>query len=186
MVRIAICVKQRNHFDTKLFGFLNGNLLADWVHNEKCFWKAFHRPETRQVPVDLGPFASQLRNHLLGVTGGLFAIQNPLQLFKTFQTTTNRHEVRQCPTQPALCHIRHATASGLLHDRIRRLTLRANEQNQTIVRCHPIEELRATQQAADGFLQVDDVNQVTLAVNVRLHLRIPAAGAASEVYASFD
>ena len=39
---------------------------------------------------------------------------------------------------------------------------------------------------ADGFLQVDDMNQVALAVDVRLHLRIPPTGTVAEVHASLE
>ena len=39
---------------------------------------------------------------------------------------------------------------------------------------------------ADGFLDVDDVDEVAAAVDVRPHFRVPAAGAVSEVDARLD
>ena len=44
----------------------------------------------------------------------------------------------------------------------------------------------ATEHAADGFPQVNDMNEVALAVNVRPHLRVPTAGPVAEVYAGLD
>src|SRR5207248_6399460 len=44
----------------------------------------------------------------------------------------------------------------------------------------------AAEQAADGFPQVDDVDQVALAVDVRPHLRVPPAGPVAEVNSGLD
>ena len=49
-----------------------------------------------------------------------------------------------------------------------------------------LKNLVAREQAPHGFLQVDDMNQVPLAVDVRLHLRVPAAGPVAEVHAGID
>ena len=42
------------------------------------------------------------------------------------------------------------------------------------------------QHAANRFLQVDDVNQIALAENIRLHLRVPPAGPMAEMHAGID
>ena len=42
------------------------------------------------------------------------------------------------------------------------------------------------EQTTDGLTQVDDVDQIALAVNVRPHLGVPPAGAVSEVDAGLD
>ena len=46
---------------------------------------------------------------------------------------------------------------------------------------HAVEELDRAKQAADRFFQVDNMNQVALAVDVRLHLGVPPAGAVAVV-----
>ena len=48
------------------------------------------------------------------------------------------------------------------------------------------QELVGPQQAAHRFAQIDDMNEIALAVNIRPHLRIPAAGAMAEMNAGLD
>ena len=49
-----------------------------------------------------------------------------------------------------------------------------------------LKNLVAREQSPHGLLEVDDVNQVPLAVDVRLHLRVPAAGPVAKVHAGVD
>ena len=53
-----------------------------------------------------------------------------------------------------------------------------------------LDQLLGPQQALDGFSHIDDVNHVPLAVDVRLHLRVPARDAMAEmdtgVHEGFD
>ena len=48
------------------------------------------------------------------------------------------------------------------------------------------EELDCAEQAADGLFQVDNVNQVALAVDIRLHFGVPPAGAVTVMDAGID
>ena len=50
----------------------------------------------------------------------------------------------------------------------------------------PVQIPLGSQQAADGFFDIDDVNQISAAINVRPHLRIPLTRAVSEVNTGFQ
>src|SRR5205085_1971865 len=64
--------------------------------------------------------------------------------------------------------------------------LGAHEHYQAAARDDLRDVLVGPQQAADGFAQVDDVDQVPLAVDVRPHLRVPPAGSVPVVDARFE
>ena len=103
------------------------------------------------------------------------------ELLEPLEPAADRPEIGQRPAQPPLGHVGHAGAVALLDDRLGRLPLGADEQDQAVGRGHAVEELDRAKQAADRFFQVDDMNQVALAVDVRLHLGVPPAGAVAVV-----
>ena len=156
------------------------------IDDHQRLGQPIHVPDAGEVAVDLGPLAGERRDHLLRVAGRLFAVEDRFQFFQSFQPTADRPEVRQRAAEPALGHIRHPTAGRFFNDRLGRLPLRSHEQDQAVLRGHPVEELAGAEQSPDGFFQVNDMNQVALAVNIRLHLRVPAARAMSEMNARID
>ncbi len=127
------------------------------------------------------PLAGQGRDHLLGVGQRLLAVQGILELLEPLEPAADGPKVGEGPSQPPLGHIGHAGASALLDDRLGRLPLGADEQDQAVGRRHAVEKLDRAQQPADRFFQVNNMNQVALAVDVRLHLRVPPAGAVAIV-----
>ena len=77
-------------------------------------------------------------------------------------------------------------ALGFALDDFLGLALGADEEHEPALADDLLEVAMSAEQAANGFAQVDDVDQVSLAVNVRPHLRVPAAGAVSVVDAGVD
>ena len=72
------------------------------------------------------------------------------------------------------------TVKGLL--RAKRLV----QQTVASGRDRLLDETLGKQEALDGLLHIDDVNHVALAVDVRLHLRVPTRNAVAEVNAGVD
>ena len=66
------------------------------------------------------------------------------------------------------------------------LTFGADEKDQAAVAHDLRDEFFGSQQSANRFADVDDVNLVLTAVNIGPHFWIPAAGTVPEVHASFD
>ncbi len=66
------------------------------------------------------------------------------------------------------------------------LPLGADEQHVLAAGDGVLHQLLGAEEALDGFLHIDDVNHVPLAVDVRLHLGIPAADAMTEMNAGVD
>ena len=109
-----------------------------------------------------------------------------LQLFQAAQTAADRAEVGERAAQPAIADERHAAAHALLLDGVAGLALRPHEQDQAPLGRHALQVLSGTQQAADGFANVDNMDQVAAGINIRPHLRVPPAGAVAKVDPGFN
>jgi len=75
----------------------------------------------------------------------------------------------------------HADGRGVLLYGFAGLTLRAHQQHVLAARDHLRQKFLRQQDALEGFLDVDNVDEVPLAEDVRLHLGVPAADAVTEV-----
>ena len=75
---------------------------------------------------------------------------------------------------------------GLFGDRLLGLLLGADEQDLVAMLGDLAHEVVGRSEVADGLLQVDDVDAVAGAEDVRLHLRIPARGLVAEVNAGLQ
>src|SRR5690606_5449428 len=95
-------------------------------------------------------------------------------------------EVGQGPAQPAAGHEELAGAEGLLTDDVLRLLLGTDEEDRLAARGHVGHEAERRPRHVDRLLQVDDVDAVAGTEDVRLHLRVPAAGLVTEVHARLE
>ena len=66
------------------------------------------------------------------------------------------------------------------------LTLGADKQDVALVRSQFAHELHRILIHRQGFFQVDDVNLVAVAENIRRHLGVPVTGLVSEMDARFQ
>src|SRR5206468_3195163 len=88
--------------------------------------------------------------------------------------------------EPALRDIVHAAALGFFFDGMSRLALGADEENILAFTDSLLDQTLGKQEALHGLFHIDDVNHVALAVNVRLHLRVPTRTAVSEMHAGIN
>src|SRR5207302_103938 len=88
--------------------------------------------------------------------------------------------------QPALVYVIHLAACGLFRHRFLRLAFGTDEQYVLSLRGHLAHESGRVLKHLQGLLQVDNVDSVTFAEDVFLHLWIPALGLVPEVNACFE
>jgi hypothetical protein len=134
-----------------------------------------------EVAVDLAHLATHAGLDLLGELLHRPLALEALELLETLETATDRRVVGQRAADPTLGHDRHAAALGLTRDDVLDLTLRAHEEDLRTLGSHAHEEVAGPQQTLDGLAQVDDVDEVALAVDERAHLGVPVAGLMAEV-----
>src|SRR5262249_29718914 len=105
-------------------------------------------------------------------------------IFQSLDRLLDGLEISQEPAQPAVIHKILPAPLRLFFDCVLSLTLRANEQE-----CPPIErllcyELYSLFEQPLGLLQIDDVNAISLAEDILLHLRVPSPDLVPEMHTS--
>ncbi len=126
---------------------------------------------------------------LLGQEGGLLlreAVEVAgelagLELVEQADALPDRDEVGHHAAEPALGDVRLAGAHRLLHHRLLRLLLGADEQHALAAGDGLGDELERRVEALDRLGEVDDVDAVALREDEGLHLGVPAASLVSEV-----
>jgi len=80
----------------------------------------------------------------------------------------------------------HPDSGGVFLDGFAGLSFRAHEENVLAVGYHLLEELLGKDDPFDRFPDIDDVDEISLPEDVRLHLRIPSPDAVAEMDARVD
>ena len=80
----------------------------------------------------------------------------------------------------------HPAAVSFFLDGIGSLLLGADKQDFAAVCRNVTDKAVSLVQLADGLLQVDDVDAVSLGEDIRRHLGVPSSGLMTKVYASFQ
>jgi hypothetical protein len=98
----------------------------------------------------------------------------------------NRLPVRERAAEPARIDEILRRTLGRVGDRVGCLPLGADEKNPASARDRVGHGLQGTMQHRHRLGEIDDVDLVTDAEDVRSHLRVPAMGLMAEVHASFQ
>ena len=127
-----------------------------------------------------------LDDFLLGQHGEGAVLFHLLQLSQTVDTGTHGAEVGQHTAQPAGVDVVTAAAGSLFLDGILSLLLGADKQDVAAISGGVTDEIVGLLQLLNGLLQVDDVDTVTLGVDVGGHFGVPAAGLMTEMHAGLQ
>jgi hypothetical protein len=95
-------------------------------------------------------------------------------------------EVGEGATQPAVVDVEHLATTGFLGHDLAGSALGADEQDGLAAADAGGDEAGRVYERAGGHLDVDDVDPVLLAVDVRTHTGVPAAGLMTEMDAGFE
>ena len=139
-----------------------------------------------RVAWSLFELLGQQRGLLLGQAVEVAGELPGLELVEQADALPDGDEVGQHAAEPALGDVGLAGADRLLHHRLLRLLLGADEEDALATGDGLGDELERRIEALDRLREVDDVDAVALREDVRLHLRVPAAGLVSEVDAGLE
>src|SRR5262249_18270483 len=109
-----------------------------------------------------------------------------LQLLQPLEAVADGAVVGQGTAQPALADVGHAAALGLALDGLLGLARGADGEGQAALGGGLGEVAAGPREPADGLTQVDDVDEVALAVDERPHLGVPPTGTVPEVDSGLD
>ena len=156
-------------------------MLAAGVDQEHDPRHPLHAANAFEVGLDLVLLALEGGLHFLRVRFNLPRLPQLFEFFKTIEAGANGAEVGQCAAEPALGDIVHAAALGFFLDGMAGLPLGADEEDVLALLHHLGDQLLGAKQTLNGFLHVDDMDHVALAVDVGFHLRVPPADAVPEM-----
>src|SRR5215203_3385892 len=184
-LRIAVRVDDRDHRDPQLVGFGDGDVFLLRVDHEERVRQLAHVADPLEVLRHLLPLALQPQLLLLGQRAVLVG-EPRLDLLQTLDRGAERDEVGQRAAEPAVGDGKLTGPPRFLGDGLLGLPLGADEQDPLAFTGEPLYELSDLVEQLERLLQVDDVDSVTLAEDIRLHLRVPTPGLVPEVDASLQ
>src|SRR6266568_6651452 len=178
---IAVRVDHRDDRDAEPVRLVDGDVLLLRVDHEDRGGQPGHLLDAAEVLLELLALALErgdllLREALVGAVG--LHLVDGLQ---PLDALLHGLEVRERAAEPAVRHEEHARPPRLLADRVLGLLLRADEEDRAALRGRVRDEAERAAREADRLLQVDDVDAVAGAEDVRLHLRVPALRLVPEV-----
>jgi hypothetical protein len=140
-----------------------------------------HVADAREVLLELRELARQLDDFLLRQ-----AIEGAVRLHlldgaEALDRALDGLEVGQHAAEPAVVDVELPGALRLFGDDLLGLLLRADEEDLLALRDEVRQPIEGPIEEPDRLLQVDDVDAVSRAEDVGLHLRIPTTGLVPEV-----
>ena len=106
--------------------------------------------------------------------------------FQSCNSALDCLEVGQHTTQPSLVYIEHSTTLSFNFDSILSLFFSSYEQDCAAVSCDISYSFVSIIYHSNGFLQVDNVDTVSLCVDVFSHFRVPSSCLVSKMYTGFQ
>ena len=181
LVRVDVGVARADDRDLELVGLGHRDPLAVRVDDEDGARLALHLADATERRLELVELLGQQRGLLLRQPVEVAGLLARLELVEQADPLLDGHEVGEHAAEPALGHVRLAGADRLLHDRLLRLLLGADEQDVVAAGDGLGDELQRRVQALDRLGEVDDVDPVALREDERAHLGVPAPGLVAEV-----
>src|SRR5918995_1190773 len=185
-VRVAVRVDHGDDRDAEAVGLGHRDVLLLGVDHEDRVRQPLEAADAAKVPLELREIPGDLQRFFLGHLRRLARLDETLELTQLRDARVDRLEVRERPAQPAVVDVRHATALGLVLDRLLGLLLGADEQDRAAaLDGAPDEPVRGVD-PLEGLLQIDDVDAVALTEDETAHLRVPTARLVAEVDAGLQ
>jgi small subunit ribosomal protein S2 len=185
LVGVAVGVQDRDDRDVKLAGLTNRDVLLLGVDDPDSAGNALHVTDTTEGLLELGVLALEDQELLLGETGtGHIREVDLAELLHPLKALVDGLEVGQHAAEPALVHVGHAHAGGLLGNGLLGLLLRTDEEDAAAVGNRLLDELEGAVDVVQRLQEVNDVDAVALREDEALHLRVPTTGLVTEVDAA--
>jgi len=156
------------------------------VDDESQLGQAIHVLDTAQGLFQLLHFAFQQQDFLLLVAVDAAVGEHAFQLLQAFHALLDGDEVGQGAAHPAVGHVVLVGLGGFGGHGFLGLALGTDEQHLAAVG-HGVDHLVIGHaEQLHGLLQVDDMDAVAGAEDVRTHLGVPTTGLVTEMHAGFQ
>src|SRR6476646_4328102 len=180
-VGVAVGVDDRDHRDAEAVGIGHRDVLLLGVDDEHRARELLEVADATEVPIELDDLALDLEALLLDHLLGLATRDLALHLPQLGHAGVDGLEVGEHPAEPAVVHVRHPAAVGLVLDGLPGLLLGADEEHGPAVGHRAAHEPVGGVDPLQRLLEVDDVDAVALAPDEPTHLGVPTARLVTEV-----
>ena len=154
------------------------------VHDEQDIGQRFHFLDAAKTTIEFLTIAIEPK-HLFFREAIKTAFRGHLfEHHEAFHGLTNRFVIREHATQPALVDVGHFAALGMIANCVARSALGADKEHGTAIGNGCLDERGRFLRQRQAPLKVDDMDFVTLAEDVRCHLRVPVTGLMTKMHAS--
>ena len=181
MIRVAVRIDHRDHRDLQASRLVDRDVLTVRVHHEDRGRRPAKLAHAGEVAVEVRELVVETLGILLRHRGEVAPLLALHEVVETLDALLDRDEVGEEPAEPALVHVVHPRALGLLGDGFLRLLLRPDEEDLPAVAGEVAHERVRLLNPGERLLKIDDVDAVPLHEDEALHLRVPAARLMSEV-----
>ncbi len=180
-VRVTVRVNDGEDFNSHALGFSNTDVFTANINHEDGLGNFCHVAHAGEILFQPGQLVSEFDSLFLGKKSEISLIPLLLEFQHVGDAGTNGLEVCHGAAQPALVDVQHAAAFSLALDHFLGLALGTHEQNLAALGYQINHLLIDIVNHAQGLLQVNDVDTVSLGEDVLLHGGVPASGLMPEV-----
>ena len=184
--RRTICIDNRHHGNFQFAGLFDRDFFVCHIDHEHCIGQRTHVLYAAETPLELEHLALQAQHLFLAQLLKRSVAFHFLEIFEAFDRLPDGLEVGQHAAQPAMAYIGHATALRFCTNCVAGRSFCSHEQDLAAVSNHGTNELCCLLVQRQRSLEIDDMNLVTFAEDVRRHFRVPVAGLMSEMNARFQ
>src|SRR5579875_3758306 len=178
---------RRRDRNAELVRLADRDLLLRGVDHEERVGELAQPPDAAERGEQLVALAAEaLRLLLRDRLRDLRVLEHLVEFLQALDRLLDRLEVGEGAAEPARVHVERPAALGLLADHVLRLLLGADEEHLPALGRQVANEVVGFPEHLHRLLEVDDVDAVARAEDVRLHLRVPAAGLVPEVHAGLE
>lgn len=183
--RVAVGVDEGGHGDADSMGFGDGVPLASRVDQDECGRLLLHCAEALEVLEQLLLLPHEGRDAFFAFSLHAAVLFHGFNFLEALDAASDGREIRERPADPAFTHVEHVAPLGFTLDCSLGLAFCSDEENLLAPGSEFLQESVGENQTLDGFSEVDDVDGLPFAVDVRIHFGIPAPRAMAEVDARF-
>ena len=185
LVRVAVAVHHPDHGNAELLGLGHGNRFLVRVDHHQHVRAPAHFLDPAQGPLQLVALARQIEDFLLGQPGRVVA-QLLIEVLQCLDGARDGLPIGEHAAQPTVVDVVLTAALGRVRNDIAGRTLGSDEQHAAAAADDVAHNVQRRVQHGHGLLQIDDVDFVAYAKDVRRHLWVPAPCMVTEMHASFQ
>ena len=185
-IRLVVGVHHPDNGNAELVRFAYRDLLVPHVDDVEDVGQGLGVLDAAEAALQLGEDPSKAERLLLAHALDAAVLLHRLHLPEPGDGRADGLEVREHAAEPALVHVGHAAPDRLAPDHLLGGALGADEEHRSVAGRHAAEKVDRLPVERKGHLEVDDVDAIALAEDVRCHLRVPVSRLVAEVHSGLQ